>query len=372
MSKIIKYSALTLMVLAVGFLIYKITTKSSQDLKIETFSAKNRDLKEDVFVPGNVYPDKEIEIKPQLSGVIDQIFVNIGDYIEEGTPIASIKLVPSALELERLQSNVKLSTIAFEGIKTSYNRAKELFKTNTISQAEMDEAQKNYDSAKAQMEAAKNQLEIQKKGKVSSSSQISNIVKSSISGTVIDLPLEQGASVVERNSMNPGTTVAVMAQMSEFRFSCQLSEQYLQNIKIGDTISLSFNAYKDLKTKAVISKISAKGAVVNGIMRYTMEAKFPVTKQMPTIRSGYTATAQIILVDKKNVLTLEEKYITYVKDSAFVFVDKDGKAQKRAIKTGSTDGIYTEIVEGITKDDKIRNDGKIEYKDQKGNEKSEK
>lgn len=351
--KAIKWSIMTMIILVVGFIVYKIASSSKDTANEKITSLEKRDIKEEIYIPGNVYPVKEIEIKPQLSGILSEIFVKIGDRVEKGTPIASVGLVPSAIELERLENNVRLAKINFDAVKLSYERSEKLFATNTISKSEMEEAQRNYDTAKEQLVSVQNQLDIQKKGRVASSSQISNIVKSSIEGTVIDLPLESGASIVERNNFNPGTTVAVLAQMGQFVFRTQVAEQYLEHIQIGDTISLSFNAYKNLKTIAVVNKISAKGVIENGIMKYTLDAEFPVDNQMPTIRSGYSATAEIILNSKKQALSLPENYIIYRNDSTFVMV-KDAKGKnKKSIALGVSNGKFTEVTQGLSESDKI-------------------
>ena len=232
-----------------------------------SISIENRDISEEIYIPGNVYPVKEIELKSQLSGVLDKIFVKIGDVVQEGSPVASISLVPSTLELERLENNVKMAQINFDAAKLSYERSKKLFEAQTISKANMETAEREYGTAKEQLLSAQNQLAIQKTGKVIGKSETSNIVKSSISGTVIDLPLQEGASVIERNTLNSGITVAILAKMGQFVFRTQLAEQYLENIHLGDSISLAFNAYKDLKTTAKITKISSKGTLENGIMK---------------------------------------------------------------------------------------------------------
>lgn len=342
-----------LALLVLGILAYFWFSQSAPKETTPTTSIENRDIKEEIYIPGNVYPVKEIELKSQLSGVLDKIFVKIGDVVQEGSPVASISLVPSTLELERLENNVKMAQINYDAAKLSYERSQKLFQAQTISQAAMESAQREYGTAREQLLSAQNQLAIQKTGKVVGKKETSNIVKSSISGTVIDLPLEEGASVIERNTLNSGVTVAILAKMGQFIFRTQLAEQYLENIHLGDSISLAFNAYKDLNTKAKITKISSKGTLENGIMKYTLEAEFPVNSQMPVIRSGYSATAEIVLNSKKNVPSIEEKYITYRNDSTYVWVKKCEKIEKKYIELGISDGKYTEITQGLTKDDKI-------------------
>lgn len=342
-----------LAIVLVGVVAFLWLNSSKAQVEMPSVSIANRDIKEEIYIPGNVYPVKEIELKSQLSGVLDKIFVKIGDVVQEGSPVASISLVPSTLELERLENNVKMAQINFDAAKLSYERSKKLYQAQTISQANMETAEREYGTAKEQLLSAQNQLAIQKTGKVIGKSETSNIVKSSISGTVIDLPLQEGASVIERNTLNSGITVAILAKMGEFVFRTQLAEQYLENIHLGDSISLAFNAYKDLKATAKITKISSKGTLENGIMKYTLEAEFPVNAQMPVIRSGYSATAEIILNSKKNVPSVEEKYIGYKNDSTYVWVKNGATLEKKYIELGISDGKYTEVTKGLTTNDKI-------------------
>jgi HlyD family secretion protein len=145
-------------------------------------------------------------------------------------------------------------------------------------------------------------------------------VSSTTAGTVIDIPYETGASVIERNNYNPGTTIAVVAETRFFKFKTLIAEQYLKYPVLGDSITLTFNAYKNLNTKAVVTKISSKGNEENGIMKYMLEADFEITDDMPVLRSGYSATAEIVLNSRKNVLSVEEKYIIYRNDSAYLYI----------------------------------------------------
>ena len=342
---------LILIVLAIGGYYWLSSPKAPEQQ--HAVRMENRDIREEIYIPGNVYPVKEIELKSQLSGVLDKIFIKIGDVVQEGAAVASISLVPSTLELERLENNVKMAQINFDAAKLSYERSKKLFEAQTISKANMETVEKEYNSAKEQLLSAQKQMAIQKTGKITGKSETSNIVKSSIAGTVIDLPLQEGASVIERNTLNSGITVAILAKMGQFVFRTQLAEQYLEHIHLGDSITLSFNAYKDLKSKAKITKISSKGTLENGIMKYTLEAEFPVHAQMPVIRSGYSATAEIVLDSKKNVPSIEDKYITYKNDSTYVWVKNGQNIEKKYIELGISDGKYTEITNGLTANDKV-------------------
>lgn len=193
-----------------------------------------------------------------------------------------------------------------------------------------------------------------KEGRISPET-ASNIVRSSISGVIIDTPLETGASVIERNNFNPGTTIAVVAEMSRFRFKALVPEKYLKDIALQDTISLLFNAYDNLRTRAVVTKISSKGNAENGIMKYMLEAEFPVSENMPVIRSGYSATANMVIKQKKHTLSIDEKYVLYENDSTYLYLLDTVTQQKtkQIINIGISDGNYVEVIKGISLKDKI-------------------
>lgn len=354
--KILKVCIILLFLSVSGFLIYRSWNKNDKS-EYKTVNPVYRDINEAIYIPGNVYPAKEIEIKSQLSGILDSIYVKIGDNVKVGTDIVSIKLIPGASDMERLENNVNIAQIEYDARLSEYNMEKQLYESKMIARSEMDEYIRSYSLAKENLISAKNQLDILKLGKVVSKN-ISNVVQSSTTGTVIDIPLETGASVIERNSYNQGTTIAVVAETAIFKFRTLIAEQYLKYLHLGDSLSLAFNAYQNLVTKAIITKISSKGNAENGIMKYLLDAEFEITEKMPVLRSGYSATAEIVLNHKKNVLSIEDKHIACQNDSTYLYIlDKNQKTVlKRNICFGVSDGVYTEIISEINANEKIVTD----------------
>jgi HlyD family secretion protein len=350
--KAIKVFLIVIFLTVVGFIVYRSFTKNKKESEYKTVSLEQRDISETIFIPGNVFPAKEIEIKSQLSGILENISVKIGDSVKIGSPIASIRLVPNTADIERFENNLNLAQIEHDALLVEYNRAKRLSDTKTITEIEMNDAERVYLLSKERLVSAKNQLDILKKGKVLSKN-ISNIVSASTAGTVIDIPFETGASVIERNNYNAGTTIALIAETDIFKFRTLVAEQYLKYLTLGDTVNLIFNAYESLIAKAVITKISSKGNLENGIMKYMMDAEFAITPEMPVLRSGYSATAEIILDSREKVMSIEEKHIIFENDSSYVFVLTEKDRIKKRIDLGISDGIYTEITGGITINEKI-------------------
>lgn len=348
--KAFKISLIAIFLFMLGFIVYRSINKK-ENYRYLTTTIQERNINETIFIPGNVFPVTEIEIKSQISGILENVYVKIGDQVMVGTPIASIKLVPGTADIERLENSLNLAQIEYDACLIDYERAKRLFDTNTISKVEMDGYERAYSISKERLSSAKNQLDILKKGRVVSKN-ISNIVTSTTAGAVIDIPFDEGASVIERNSYNSGTTVAIVAGTNSFKFRTLIAEHYLRYISLEDSITLRFNAYDDLTSQAIITKISSKGNLENGIMKYVLDAEFPVIQDMPGLRSGYSATAEIVLNSRKNVLAIEEKHIFYQKDSTYLFLlDGTDKAIKRNVILGISDGTFTEIIEGVLMND---------------------
>lgn len=348
-----KITAIILFIAVVGIILYSVFSKKEAN-GYELASPAYHDIENKIYIPGNVYPIKEIEIKSQISGVLDHLKVSIGDEIDVNAIVATINMVPSSQDIEQLENNVNITKIELEAKQDDYNRNLSLYKDNVISKAEFEVIEKDYLVSKERHLSAKNQLSILKEGLIASKGAL-NTVKSSAKGVVIDIPIEEGASVIERNNYNPGTTIAILAEVNKFLFKAQISEQYLKYIDLGTQIKLTFNAYDSLTVVAEIVKIASKGVDTNGVIKYTIDAQFDITDQMPVMRSGYSSTAEITLERKENVLSIEEKYIHFKNDSIYVNV-LDTVTQKpieKYLKIGLSDGSFTEIIEGIDLKDKI-------------------
>lgn len=235
-----------------------------------------------------------------------------------------------------------------EGIATA------LFGKDAIPKSDMEATEKAYLISREQYRTARNQLDIMKHG-FSSEAGVSNIVTASTSGTVIDIPVEPGTSVIERNTYNIDTTIAVLAETDRFVFKAKVPEQNLGYMPPGTHAALTFNAYDSLRVDATITKVTAKGEETGTAVRFTVEAVFDMTSGMPVIRSGYSATAEILAARKDSVLSLKEKYLTFRNDSSYVYIldTVSGRPLLRTVSTGISDGKQIEITDGISLSDKI-------------------
>lgn len=285
---------------------------------------------------------------------MDKVFVKIGDKVQIGDKIAQIKLVPDPAKLESAKSNLNSAKIYFENQQKNLDRNKILFDKKVIAAAEFEDYQKAYEISKEQYISAQNQLTLIQEGFVKNAD-ISNIVRATASGTIIDLPLKSGSSVIERNSFNTGTTLAVIARLDTFVFRGKVNETDMIYLHRGMELTLNINAYKNQTRKAILNEVSAKGNEEQGMMKYYIEASFGLANDSLVIRSGYTANAEIILQRRKNVIAIKEKYLQFQNDSAFISVVKrDNKEEKRFLVTGLSDGINIEIIKGLKIKDKFK------------------
>ena len=311
------------------------------------------DIERKILISGNVYPGIEVEVKSSISGILEKLYVEIGKEVRVGDDMAKVKLVPAPSQIENVGSALSAAFIELENAEKEYNRDLKLYESKIIALADFERVQKQYELAKQRHQSAQNQMSILIDG-FASATGISNIIQAPISGTVIDLPLEEGASVIERNNFNVGTTFAVIAQMEHFLFKGKVNEMDLVELHTGMPIIIMLNAMTDKKIQAVIEKIYPKGIMEQGMMKYFIEARFKVENDFITVRSGYTATAELILENRNNVLCLEEKNIVFDKDSTFVDLIDGKTSVRKHVKTGISDGIKIEILEGLTVSDKVK------------------
>lgn len=342
---------ITVFVGTVGFIVYSIV-KDSDRKYFSTVKAETSTIEEKLYLSGFIHPSKEIEIKPQISGVVDVVYVNIGDLVKEGDQIASISLVPNSSEVEQLRNNVNIAQINLSATQKTYERQKQLLDKKAIAKAEFETIEKDYLTAKENYSTALKQLNLRQEDRNAAK----NIVKSSTSGTIIDIPVTVGSSIVERSYYNAGSTIATIAGTDHYIFKADVPEKNIGRLNIGMTVKLSLLAFENMKIEATITKISAKGDMRGGSVKFSVEAEFTLSDgRTMDLRSGYSAIGEIVLSRVYDVITLHEKYIKFKGDTAFVYVidSLKNKAKEKIVTLGISDGEIVQIKKGISAGDLI-------------------
>jgi len=336
--------------------------KKSQDKPViyNTKSPEITDIIKKTVATGSVVPRKEIEIKPQgVSGIIETLFVEAGQMIKKGDPIAKIKIIPDMINLNSAESRVNVAKINFEDAQINYNRDKELYDKKVISESDFQKTQLSFRNSREELQSAKDNLQLIKEGVTKSSASATNtIIRSTIEGMILDIPVKEGNSVIQSNTFNDGSTVAIVADMGEMIFQGKVDETEVGKITQGMNLKLTIGAIEDVKFDAHLEYISPKGVEDNGAIQFEIKASVKLNSKY-FIRSGYSANAEIVLDKREKVLAVNESLLEFKNDSTFVEVETEPqKFEKRYIKTGLSDGINIEVLDGISKDDKLRGEKK--------------
>lgn len=357
MKKFFKILIIVVILGVFGFTIYYLYNKSQEEPVVyETATAIEMPIIKKTVATGSVVPRKEIEIVPQVSGLISELYVTEGDMVKEGDLIAKIKIIPNMVALNNAESRVNMAEINVNNAKINYERVKGLYEQDVSPKKELEDAELAYNTALEELEAAENNLALIREGQVKDSDKETNtIVSATVDGMVLDVPVEVGNSVIETNTFNPGTTIATIADMNDMIFEGQIDETEVGKICEGMKLILTVGAIENIEFDAILEHIAPKGVEENGAIQFEIRANVNL-QQDQFIRAGYSATAAIVLEQTDGpVLAIQERLLQFDGDSAFVEIEVGPQQyEKRYIKTGISDGINIEIVEGITKDDKIK------------------
>lgn len=323
----------------------------------ETEKPEIRSISKSTVATGNINPKEEVLIKPNISGIIDEVYVEAGDYIKNGDLIAKIKVVPNVSNLNSANNQIQSAKIDLENQKRIYERQKTLFNKGVISANDYDAAETAYKLAQQTYRASQQSAEIIRTGTTSGMTNVAQtLIRSTVSGMVLDVPVKKGNQVIEANNFNEGTTIASLADVGNMIFEGKIDESEVGKLKLGLPLEISVGAIENEKFNAVLDYIAPKGVNENGAMQFPIKGTLE-NKESTFIRSGLSANASIIIAKVTNVLTLKEGLVQYDEKTKKSFVEvmvSDQKFERRYVELGVSDGIYVEIKKGITKNDKIK------------------
>lgn len=356
MNKLFRIFGLSLLgVVFVGTLVFLYKKSQAKPDLFEVKSPEIITIVKKTVATGTVEPRKEIEVKPQVSGIIEELYFEAGTMVRKGDVLAKVNIIPDMVTLNNAESRVNRAKLNLEDAKVDFDRQTSLFEREVISKEEYQKANLSFNSAREEMEAAENNLELIQKGVTKSSAKTTNtLIRSTIDGMVLDVPVKEGFSVIQANNFNAGTTIAVVADMNDMIFLGKVDETEVGKIKEGMNIELTIGAIDNEKFNAVLKYIAPKGKTENGAIQFEVKADV-LLQQDQFIRSGYSANANIVLARRDSVLAIPEGLLKFENDSAFVEVETaPQKFEKRIIKTGLSDGINIEVVSGISKTDRLK------------------
>ena len=357
-----KYLKITLLVVVaaifIGTFIFLYQKSKPKTTVYETVTPEIADLEKTTVATGKVEPRDEVLIKPQISGIISEVYKEAGQTIKPGEVIAKVKVIPELGQLNSAESRVRVAEISTAQAETDHERIKKLYNDKLISREDYEKSEVEIKKAREELQTAKDALEIIKEGITKNSASFSStLIRSTIDGLILDVPIKVGNSVIMSNTFNDGTTIATVANMNDLIFKGKIDETEVGRIHEGMPVKLTIGALQNLTFDAELEYISPKGVEENGANQFEIKAAVHAPDSVQ-IRSGYSANAEIVLQRAQKVLAVPEGIIEFSGDSTFVWVMTDSipeqKFERRQIKTGMSDGIKLEIKEGLTGKEKVR------------------
>lgn len=313
------------------------------------------DIVKKTVATGSVIPRKEVAVKPQVSGIVESIQVEAGQIVKRGDLLAKIRVVPNMGALSAAESRVNQARIKFEDAEREHARIERLFASGIVTERELRQAALARDTSKEELAGSEDAQEVVRRGIAARSGDVSNtLVRATIEGMVLDVPVKQGSSVIEANTFNDGTTIATIADMDQLIFEGKVDESEVGKLRPGMAIVLTIGALEPAKFNAVLEHIAPKGIEENGAIQFKIRAAVKPS-QDAVIRANYSANADVVLDRRDQVLALKESLLQFEGEDAYVEVETAPQQfEKRKIKTGLSDGVMIEIVDGITKDAHVK------------------
>lgn len=357
------FSAIALVVF-IGTFVFLWQKSLPKEIVYNEFTPKKESITKSTIITGRIEPRDEVNVKPQISGIISEIYKEAGETVTSGEVIAKVKVIPEMSQLTSAQSRVRLSEINLNQVKTDYERYKRLFDKQLVSASEYEKISQQYKQAMEEKAAADDALLVVSEGiSRSNANASSTLIRSTISGLILDIPVKVGNSVILSNTFNDGTTIASVANMSDLIFRGNIDESEVGRIHAGMPMTITIGALQNLRFDAVLEYISPKAVQSNGANQFEIKASVSVSDTIQ-MRSGYSANAEIVLAEVKDVLSVPESAIEFSGDSTFVYVIKgegsDKTYNRTHVETGLSDGVKIEIRKGLTEKDMVRGSQIIE------------
>ena len=371
--KILKYIGISVLIAGSLFAAaFFVKTNNKSAITFETQKMFKTSIERKTVVTGKVIPEDEVEITPQIQGIIDGIYVEEGDQVKNGDLLAKIKVVPNEQNLNSAEGRLANSRIILKNAKIEYERNKSLFKNGIISKQQFDNVELNYNQAKLDVSNSKSDLQIIRLGSKGGSASANTNIRATVAGTVLEIPVEKGDQVIASNSFNAGTTVATIADLNKMIFEGKVDEAEVGKLVIGMPLEVNLGAVEDKSLKAKLKFIAPKGNEEQGAVQFKIEADLFLNDSI-FVRAGYSANASLVLERKDSVMAISESLLQFDSKTEEPYVEievGDQKFERKDIEIGISDGVNVEIITGISEDDKIKVWNKTEPLKKDGNQNS--
>ena len=349
--------------LFIGTFVFLWAKSRPQAVEYDEFTPTVRDIRKTTVVTGKIEPRNEVNVKPQISGIITELMKQAGQTVQAGEILAKVKVIPDMGQLSSAQARVRLAGVNVKQANIDYLREKALFDKGLVSADEYDKIRHSYYQAREEVKASADNLEVVRDGVSRSNANTSStLIRSTISGLVLNVPVKVGNTVILSNTFNDGTTIATVANMNDLIFRGNIDETEVGSLVTGMPMKITIGALQNMNLNASLEYISPKAVTSNGANQFEIKAAVKGVNGSK-IRSGYSATAEIVLAQADQVLTVPESAIEFQGSDTYVYIVKGSGDKKtyihRKVVTGLSDGINIQIKSGLTPKDKVRGPKKV-------------
>lgn len=356
MKTVLKWFVIILVALPIlASFVYLYKKSQAKPVVWQTEQAELTDLVKKTVATGSIVPRREVEVKPKVTGVLKELYVEPGKLVKEGDPLGKISIIPDAMQTNQAESALRTAQIAFDNAKRELDRNEALAKQGVVADAELQKFRTDFALRQQELTTAGSNLQLVREGATRAQGKSSTlIVTATASGMVIDVPVKEGFSVIQANNFNPGTTVAVIADMDDMIFDGRVDEAEVAKVKEGMKLAIKVGAIEKDTLEGTLEYIAPKGKEIDGAIQFEIKA---AVKQKPglKIRANYSANADIVLDEKKHVLAVREAVIQYKDGKPFVEIETAPQTfVKRDVKLGLSDGIKVEVLDGVTPADRVK------------------
>lgn len=355
--KILKYVGIGILILgALWAAAFFVKSNSQSAVTYETKNPFISNIEKKTVATGKVVPEDEVEIKPQISGIIEKIYLEEGAKVKAGDLIAVIKVVPNEQALNQANGRVRNAELALNNTRIEYDRNKKIFDRGVISSQSFNEFQLRLDQAEQELENARADYQIIRRGSAGGSSSANTNIRATVTGTLLEIPVEEGDQVIQSNNFNDGTTIATIADLGKMVFEGQVDEGEVGKLELGMPLEISLGAIEGKTFQAKLRFIAPKGVEETGAVQFKIEGDVNVEDNF-MIRAGYSANASLVLEKKDSVLVIPEALLQFDNETDKPYVEVsvgDQKFERRDVEIGISDGVNVEITSGLSESDKIK------------------
>ncbi len=355
--KILKYLGIALLVFGAIFAtLYFIKTNSKPLVEYDVQTPMIQSIEKKTVVTGTVIPEDEVEIKPQISGIIEKLFVDEGDLVINGDLLAKVKVVPNEQTLNSAKGRLSNTLILLRNAEVEFKRNQSLFEKEIISKQQFDNAKLSYDQAEQNVKNARSDLQIIKLGSAGGSTIANTNIRATVAGTILEIPVKEGDQVIESNNFNAGTTIATVADLNKMIFEGKVDEAEVSKLTVGMPLTVNLGAIQDKDFDARLKFIAPKGNEEQGTVQFKIEGDVYLDNSI-FIRAGYSANASLVLEKKDSIMAISEALLQFdkISNDPYVEVKNDkGTFERKNIELGISDGINVEIISGLSMEDKIK------------------